>query len=110
MYIFEYLKILSAAPFLWGISSVAAVLFFVCMNQLEKMAFQLIGIPLLIASVVAAFLPTDTVICIDRDTLSGHCYSELGTGIIILFAVSYGIAAIAYCIKLKIKKTREFGE
>ena len=110
MYIIEYLQILSAGPLLWVISAVVAVLFFVCMKMLEEMAFQWVGIPLLVGAVAATFLPTDTFICIDRDTLSGHCNSELGTGIIILFAISYCIAATVYYVQLKMKQTDGFGE
>lgn len=106
MYIIEYFHILSSAPFLWGVAVVVALLFFICMRMLEKMTFRLIGLPLLVAAVVATFFPTDTVICIERDTITGHCYSELGTGIVILFALSYCFAAVIYFIQLKVSLGR----
>ena len=55
--------------------------------------FLVIGTPLVSASILASFFPTDTFFCIERDTFSGYCQAEMGTGLLIRVGAAYLLAA-----------------
>lgn len=95
MYLVEYWIIFTGAPLLWLFFLVVSALLTWLMFKVGNAVFDY-GIPLIIASVIATFFPTDSAFCMKWSVTRSSCHAELGVGILILIGCSYVISAAVY--------------